>query len=78
MNSRRLTLVLVRSAVFLIVGVVLFTLVGWSGYAVVAVGLMAAAILVQLGGILWLRRSEGKRPFAAVADDSRDSARKPR
>ncbi|WP_242687008.1 MULTISPECIES: hypothetical protein [unclassified Actinopolyspora] len=68
MNSRRLTLVLVRSAVFLIVGLVLFTLVGWSGYAVVAVGLMAAAILVQLGGVLWLRRSEGKWPFTPAGN----------
>ncbi|PRW64018.1 hypothetical protein [Actinopolyspora mortivallis] len=64
MNSRRLAFVCARSAVFLVAGLVVFTLLGWSVYGAVAVGLLAAAVLVQLGGVLWLRRSEGKPPFA--------------
>ncbi|SDP31729.1 hypothetical protein SAMN04487905_103187 [Actinopolyspora xinjiangensis] len=58
MNSRRLTFVLVRTAVFLVVGLVLFTVIGWSPFATFAVVLIGAAMAVQLGGVVWLRRSE--------------------
>lgn len=58
MNSRRLTFVLVRTGVFLVAGLILFTVIGWSTYAAVAVALITAAMAVQLGGVLWLRRSE--------------------
>ncbi|MDP9641095.1 cytochrome c biogenesis factor [Actinopolyspora lacussalsi] len=58
MNSRRLTFVLVRTGVFLVVGLVLFTVIGWSPFAATAVVLIAAAMAVQLGGVVWLRRTE--------------------
>ncbi|MGJ7906608.1 hypothetical protein ACOQFL_09030 [Actinopolyspora sp. H202] len=58
MNSRRLTFVLMRTGVFLVAGLVLFTVIGWSSLATTAVVLIAAAMAVQLGGIVWLRRTE--------------------
>ncbi|ASU78791.1 hypothetical protein CDG81_11450 [Actinopolyspora erythraea] len=69
MNSRRLTFVLVRTGVFLVVGLVLFTVIGWSRFAAFAVVLIGAAMAVQLGGIVWLRRSEaaaGEPPGGAA------------
>ncbi|MEY8038229.1 MULTISPECIES: hypothetical protein [Saccharopolyspora] len=58
MDARQLTYLLVRTLVFLAVAVVVAALAGWPWYGVAAVGLTGAAAAVQLGGVLWLRRSE--------------------
>lgn len=58
MNSRRLGVVALRTAVFVIAAVVVGVLHDWSLYAVAAVALTLAALAVQIGGMLWLRRGE--------------------
>ncbi|MBA8824060.1 hypothetical protein FHX42_001389 [Saccharopolyspora lacisalsi] len=58
MNSRRLTLVLVRTAAFFVVGLIVFPVIGWSWFGAAAIALIAAAMAVQFGGVLWLRRAE--------------------
>ncbi|SDJ94146.1 hypothetical protein SAMN04487820_10374 [Actinopolyspora mzabensis] len=73
MNSRRLTFVLVRTGVFLVAGLVLFAVLGWSPFAAVAVGLIAAAMAVQFGGVVWLRRTE--RMTENSPDESPESRR---
>lgn len=62
MNSRRLMVMALRSAVFLAVALAVFFTMGRSWFAFLAVGLIAAATLVQLGGALWLRRTERSQP----------------
>lgn len=58
MNSRRLGVIALRTAVFVVVAVVVAVLNDWAGYAVLAVALTVAALAMQLGGMLWLRRKE--------------------
>lgn len=53
----------IRSAVFLVVAIAVFTTIGWSWFAFLAVGLIAAATVIQLGGTLWLRRAERAKPL---------------
>lgn len=58
MNSRRLIILSIRTAVFLVVAIVAATMIGWSTIGIVAVALLGLATLVQLGGALWMRRQE--------------------
>jgi hypothetical protein len=58
MNSRRLTYVLIRTVIFLVAAVVVATLWHWPLVAGIGVGVIGAATLVQLGGVLYLRRTE--------------------
>lgn len=58
MNSRRLTVLTVRTAAFLVVALVAAAMSGWSTIGIVAVALIGLATLAQLGGALWLRRQE--------------------
>lgn len=62
MNSRRLGILALRTAVFVIVAVVLAALNGWGGYATLAVALTTTALAIQLAGVLWLRRREHAAP----------------
>lgn len=64
MNSRRLMLIAIRTAIVLVIAIAAFTAIGWSWFAFLAVGLIAAATVVQLGGALWLRRTEPAAPAA--------------
>jgi hypothetical protein len=58
MNSRRLTYLLVRTLIFFVAALVVAVLWHWSPVAIIAVVLTGAAGAVQLGGVLWLRRTE--------------------
>lgn len=70
MNSRRLTLVLVRTSAFFAVGLIVFPVIGWSWFGAAAIALIAAAMAVQLGGVLWLRRAEKTTsPSSAVTEE---------
>jgi hypothetical protein len=62
MNSRRLTFLLVRTAVVFVLALVVAVHYGWSWFGVAAVALTAAALAIQFGGVLWLRRAESKAP----------------
>ncbi|WP_229680108.1 hypothetical protein [Saccharopolyspora thermophila] len=64
-DRSRLTALLVRTALFFAVAVGLAVVSGWSWYGVVAVALTGGAALLQLGGVLWLRRVEQRNPEAA-------------
>lgn len=70
MNSRRLALILLRTTAFFVVGLVVFPTIGWSWFGALAIALIAAAMAVQLGGVLWLRRAE------KAAQSSQDSTGK--
>jgi hypothetical protein len=61
MDSRRLMFVLIRTAVFFVLVLIAAVFFHWTPLAVIAVALTGAAALVQLGGVLWLRRSERQR-----------------
>lgn len=65
MSKSQLTAVLVRTLLFFAVAVVLGFVSGWVVYAVIAVALTGGAALVQLGGVLWLRRAERADPQSA-------------
>lgn len=58
MTSRWLSTLLIRTVIAFVVAVVVLTLVGWSWLGAGAVGLVGAAALIQLGGVVYLRRSE--------------------
>lgn len=58
MTSRGLTALLFRTVAALVVAVIVLVIVGWSWLGTLAVGLVASAALVQLGGVFWLRRRE--------------------
>lgn len=58
MNSRRLTYLLIRTLIFFVAALVVAVLWHWTSLAIIAVALTGAATAVQLGGVLWLRRSE--------------------
>lgn len=60
MNARRLTFLLIRTAVVFVVAVVFAVLTGWSALTTTAVVLTGAAAAVQLGGVLYLRQQEGQ------------------
>ncbi|MGI8306806.1 hypothetical protein [Saccharopolyspora hattusasensis] len=64
-NKSRLTVLLVRTALFFVAAVVLGFIYDWPSFAVIAVVLTGAAALVQLGGVLWLRRTERNDPESA-------------
>ncbi|MGP4017650.1 hypothetical protein [Saccharopolyspora sp. 5N708] len=64
-NKSRLTVLLVRTALFFAAAVVLGVVYGWPSFAVIAAVLTGGAALVQLGGVLWLRRAEQKDPKSA-------------
>lgn len=68
MNSRRLGILALRTAVFVIVAVVLAALNDWGSYATLAVALTTAALAIQLAGVLWLRRREQAAPTADEHD----------
>ncbi|QIZ39192.1 hypothetical protein FDZ84_01625 [Saccharopolyspora sp. ASAGF58] len=65
MNKSRLTVLLVRTALFFVAAVVLGFIYDWPSFAVIAAVLTGAAALVQLGGVLWLRRTERNDPESA-------------
>lgn len=58
MNPRRLGVLAARTAVFVVLALIVAVLNGWSVFAITAVALTGGALAVQLGGILWLRRAE--------------------
>ncbi|MGW3472228.1 hypothetical protein ACWDKQ_28025 [Saccharopolyspora sp. NPDC000995] len=64
-NKSRLTVLLVRTALFFVAAVVLGLIYDWPSFAVIAAVLTGAATLVQLGGVLWLRRTERNDPQSA-------------
>ncbi|MBB5157674.1 hypothetical protein [Saccharopolyspora phatthalungensis] len=57
-NKSRLTVLLVRTSLFFVAAVVLGFIYGWPTFAIIAAALTGGAALVQLGGVLWLRRAE--------------------
>lgn len=64
-NKSRLTVLLVRTALSFVAAVVLGLIYDWPSFAVIAAVLTGAATLVQLGGVLWLRRTERNDPQSA-------------
>lgn len=58
MNSRRLIVLAVRTAVFLVVAVIAVAMTGWTSIGIGAIALLGLATAVQLGGALWMRRQE--------------------
>ncbi|SFS89331.1 hypothetical protein [Saccharopolyspora flava] len=62
MSKNQLGVLLVRTLLFFVVAVVLGVITGWQVYAIIAVALTGGAALVQLGGWLWLRRTEQDAP----------------
>ncbi|MCI2421743.1 hypothetical protein MOQ72_30335 [Saccharopolyspora sp. K220] len=64
-NRSRLTVLLVRTSLFFVAALVLGVVYGWPWFAVVAAALTGGAALVQLGGVLWLRRAEQRHPESA-------------
>jgi hypothetical protein len=60
MNSRRLTFLLIRTAAFFVLALVVAVLYGWSWFGIAAVALTGAALAIQFGGVVWLRRAERK------------------
>ncbi|PKW18838.1 hypothetical protein [Saccharopolyspora spinosa] len=64
-NKSRLTVLLVRTALFFVAAVVLGIIYDWPSFSVIAAVLTGAAALVQLGGVLWLRRTERNAPESA-------------
>lgn len=66
MNSRRLTYVLVRTLIFFVAALVVAVLWHWTPVAIIAVALTGAAGAVQLGGVLWLRRTERNAASTAL------------
>lgn len=58
MNFRRLTYLLIRTLVFFVAALVVAVLWHWTPVSIIAVALTGAASAVQLGGVLWLRRTE--------------------
>jgi hypothetical protein len=61
MDSRRLTFLLIRTAVFFVLALGAAVYFHWSPMSEIAVALTGGAALVQLAGVLWLRRSERER-----------------
>ncbi|MEU5848396.1 hypothetical protein [Saccharopolyspora shandongensis] len=64
-NKSRLSVLLVRTALFFVAAVVLGFIYEWPSFAVIAAVMTGAATLVQLGGVLWLRRAERRDPESA-------------
>lgn len=62
MTSRGLSALLARTSLALVLAAIVLTITGWSWLGALAIGLIAAAALVQLVGVLWLRRKERDPP----------------
>lgn len=58
MTSRGLTPLLIRTVVALVAMLIVLVIIGWSWWGTLALSLIGCAALVQLGGVLWLRRRE--------------------
>ncbi len=57
MTPRRLTILAIRTAVFVILALTVAVVSGWSPFAITAVALTSGALAIQLGGLIWMRRS---------------------
>jgi FtsH-binding integral membrane protein len=69
MNSRRMALLLIRTTAFFVIALVVAVLNDWPWFGVVAVALTGAACVMQLAGVLWLRRSERTRSNTQASED---------
>ncbi|GAA4849140.1 hypothetical protein GCM10025787_34970 [Saccharopolyspora rosea] len=72
MNSRRLMIVFYRTVVFFVLAVVVSAVYGWPWFGIAAIALTGAAAALQLGGALWLRRTQQEQPAESAPRVGRD------